>query len=40
LFRCSLRHQATELTRGRRCALLDFFHGEKEERQRRRPAAG
>ncbi|MFQ5954284.1 MAG: 2OG-Fe(II) oxygenase [Kiloniellales bacterium] len=35
VFSCSLLHEATDVTRGRRYVLLSFFHGAAEERQRR-----
>jgi peroxiredoxin/predicted 2-oxoglutarate/Fe(II)-dependent dioxygenase YbiX len=34
VFSCSLLHEATDVTRGRRYVLLAFLHGEKQEQQR------
>jgi peroxiredoxin/predicted 2-oxoglutarate/Fe(II)-dependent dioxygenase YbiX len=34
IFSCSLLHEATDVTRGRRFVLLSFFYGEQEARMR------
>lgn len=34
IFSCSLMHEATDVTAGRRFVLLSFFYGEKESRER------
>ncbi len=35
VFSCSLLHEATDVSRGRRYVLLSFFHGAAEDRRRR-----
>ena len=34
IFSCSLLHEATDVTAGRRFVLLSFFYGEKEAKMR------
>jgi predicted 2-oxoglutarate/Fe(II)-dependent dioxygenase YbiX len=34
IFSCSLLHEATDVTKGRRFALVSFFYGEREAQQR------
>lgn len=39
VFSCNLAHEALDVTRGDRYALLSFFYGEEQERQRQEQAA-
>ena len=39
IFSCSLLHEVTDITAGRRFALLSFFYGEREARLRDELAA-